>query len=263
MNPITRRENETLAEAKDDDSLAPKQYHKDGIFVTRELSLGIEPRLQLSWSVPSQYWSKGFTLMLFRSITGFCPDKYPADLNRHGQLVAEATHDDFYEEFPEEGTYYFTFVLHKKGLLGLREKISVLRFKETIPSMKVSLGRIKDRMELEKLSQDHKLSPIEHRAQVAEAELRALTAERKKETFSTPAPMAITTSAINPVIAAQTKWIDDLVESLHAKRAKIADLDRDERFQKLSEADKKLVLDQIEERLDAGEISARREHEGS
>jgi hypothetical protein len=81
------------------------------MFVTRELSLGIEPRLQLTWFAVPRFWSNGFILMLFRSVSGFCPDKYPTDLNRHGQLVAEATHDDFYEERPEEGIYYYTFIL--------------------------------------------------------------------------------------------------------------------------------------------------------
>src|SRR5437667_10188028 len=152
VNQIVRRVAATPAPTKGSESLSRAKTHRSGgIFVTSQVALGIEPKLYLSWAVIPSYWATGYTLLVFHSTTGFSPERYPDDLNRHGQLVIETVQDDGRELHPEEGTHYYTFVLHKKCLLGLREKMSVVRFSETIPSAKVAIGRIRDKLELEEM----------------------------------------------------------------------------------------------------------------
>ena len=65
------------------------------------------------------------------------------------------------------------------------------------------------------------------------------------------------------MIAEEMETIDAMVEAMFAKRRKVSDLKKDERFRKLSRKERDAVLERIAERLDAAEISARRETGGS
>jgi hypothetical protein len=105
----------------------------------------------LAWRVEQWYWNSGFTHLVFRNTTGFCRQQDPEDLNLHGRLIIETREDATFTQVPEKGTHFFTLVLRKKVLLGLREKLSVLRFSEMVPPAKVAIGRIEERIDLQNM----------------------------------------------------------------------------------------------------------------
>jgi hypothetical protein len=230
------------------------------MFVSSQVSLGIEPRLLLSWAIIPRYWQQGYSLMVFHSTSGFSPEKYPDDLNRHGQLIIETNQDAMRDVRPPEGTHYYTFLLHKKSFLGLAEKMSILRFSETIPSAKVAIGRIRDKLDLEDMRRKHELAEIEHESNVIDAELRRMHSRRKFAEATDPSLQK--RSGAGAIIENELADIDAIVETLFAKRTRVAELKRDPRFRKLSRHEKQIVLTRIEERLDAAEITARREMRG-
>ncbi|MGA2442647.1 MAG: hypothetical protein ABSH08_16960 [Tepidisphaeraceae bacterium] len=262
MNHIVRRVPKDSNIEQGDRQLPAQSYRTRDMVVASQLSLGVEPRLSLAWKVEPWCWESGFSLLVFRSRTNFSSDKHPDDLNQHGLLFIETNHDAVHEEVPEEGTHFFTFVLHKKMFLGLGEKMSVLRFSETVPSAKVALGRIRDQSELQDMLQRHEVGKIEHEARLNEAKLRRIRSRRSLEDAENPAPRK-TQSSTEALIAEEMETIDAMVEAMFAKRRKISDLKKDERFQKLSRKERDAVLERIAERLDAAEISARRETRGS
>lgn len=260
MSHIVRRVTEKPTHVVNAADLVPARSHRaGGIFVESQLALGIEPKLFLSWSVMPRYWSKGYSLMVFRSVTGFCPEKFPADLNLHGQLIIETTHDDRYEEHPAEGTYYYTFLLHKRTFFGLGEKMSLVRFSETIPSAKVGIGRISDRVELKELLRRDELGDIQHEAALDEAALRRLQSKRNLDNATNPPPKPSPAVGANTVVTEELGAIDAIVEAVIARRKKMQDLEKDPRFQSLTPTERKKILKMIRERLDEGEMSARRE----
>ena len=191
---------------------------------------------------------------MFHSTTGFCPERYPDDLNRHGQLIIETNGDAWREERPEEGTHYYTFLLHKRGFLGLAESVSILRFSEAIPSARVAIGRLRNVEELEQLRRRHELGDIVHEAEMNEAEIRRL---RSRDRLASAEGKS--GSGVDELIAEELRAVDAAVEAMFAKRQKIRDLKQDPRFLKLPKREQKAVLKQVRDRLDAGEISARRE----
>jgi hypothetical protein len=257
MNEIVRRVTRREVRTRDSDHLLPEKLHRKGpIAVTSQVTLGIEPKLYLAWSIEDWYWTQGYTLMVFHSTTGFSPERYPEDLNRHGQLIIETTQDASREEHPEEGTHYYSFVLHKRHLVVF-ESMDVLRFSETIPSAKVPIGRIKDQMELEEMRRRHDLSEIEHEANLNDAAIRRIRSREKLALAQEPPKLK--RSGADAVIAEELSAIDAMVEAAIAKRRKVEDLKADPRFLSLSAKEREAILKRIEERLDAGEMSARRD----
>src|SRR5258708_4869177 len=108
MSNLVRRVQQSVVPTVESNDVVPARRHRNGtIFVESQVVLGIEPKLYLAWSVVPRFWAKGFTLMVFRSTTGFCPQKCPDDLNEHGQMIVEARENSRYEEHPPEGTYYY------------------------------------------------------------------------------------------------------------------------------------------------------------
>jgi hypothetical protein len=256
MGQLVRRAVQPLAATENEDQLPEKKHSGGGIFVTSQVALGIEPKLFLSWAVLPSHWAKGYTLLVFHSMSGFSPEKYPEDLNKHGRLIIETVQDDWREERPEEGSHYYTFVLHKRGFLPLWEKVAVLRFSETIPSARIAIGRIRNKLELEEMRRRHEIDEIEHEAKVNEAQVRRL---RSREQLASAEQPKAAERNVDRIVSDEMRGIEAVVEALLAKHQKIAELKRDPRFKKLSRAEKQAVIDRIETRLDAGEISARRE----
>jgi len=238
------------------DPLPDRRHVGEEFLVKSQLTLGVEPRLYLSWAVNSRYWTSDFTLMVFHSMTGFCPERHPDDLNKHGRLIIETTSNGSREERLAEGTHFYTFVLHKPAWHGLFEHSSVVRFSETVPSAKVGIGRIRDSMELQDMQRRHELGPIEHETRVNEANVRRLKSRQHVERVS---GTAVNAGGASGRIADVSASIDAMVAIYAAKSRKIADLEKDERFATLSPDQKKHVLDTIDDRLDPGEFSARDE----
>src|SRR5437016_10662975 len=173
---IVRRVPQTPAQHEPASDLLPAKTHSaGGVCVRSQVALGIEPKLFLSWAVPASYWSAGYNLLVFHSISGFCPEKEPEDLNRHGQLIIETNRDASYEGHPDEGTHFYTFLLHKKIFFGwFEDPTAIVPFSETIPSARVAIGRIRNKLELEEMRRRHELGEIEHEARLDEAELRRM-----------------------------------------------------------------------------------------
>jgi hypothetical protein len=263
MNQIVRRSERNPERAESPHELPIRAFHSGGISVQSRLILGIEPRINLHWEVLSNHWTDGYTLLVFHNMSGFCPEKYPDDLNRHGRLIIETTHDGAHEEIPVEGNHYFTFVLHKKLFLGLRERMSVLRFSETVPSAKVAIGRIKDQIDLQDMLQKHEVGKIEHAAKLNEARVRLAHSHRKLlEVQIPPGPKKQVTPAESLVMEELAK-VDAMVEGLVAKRRKVKELKNDPRFRRLSREERNVVFQRIEEWFDVAEMSARRDVKGT
>jgi hypothetical protein len=258
MNHIVRRSAQTAAITETGAQLPARSHQGNGFIVASQLTVDVEPRLSLAWRVEQWYWNDGFTLLVFHSTAGFCPQQYPDDLNLHGRLIIETREDATFAQVPEEGSHFFTFVLHKKVFLGLREKLSVLRFSEIVPSAKVAIGRIKDRIELQNMRQQHEVGEIAHEANLNEQKLRRLRSQQKLEECENP-PVKTPQSGIDPLIAEELEDIDAMVEAMFARNQKVSELKKSERFRKLSPREREAVMERIAERLDAAEIGARRE----
>ena len=257
MNHIARRVPKDSSIQQGDGQLPARSYRTNNMVVASQLSLGVEPRLSLAWQVEPWCWESGFSLLVFRSGTNFCPDNDPDDLNQHGQLFIETTQDSVHEEVPVEGTHFFTFVLHRK-IFRLFKQTSALRFSETVPSAKVALGRIKDQTDLQDMAQHHELAKIEHAAKLNEAIIRRIRSQRTLEEMQNPTPRK-TQTAGEALIAEDLETFEAMLEAMVANRRKVSDAKKDERFRKLTPKQRKAILEWLAERLDPAEISARTE----
>jgi hypothetical protein len=174
MKSTVRRVDTALALANNtalqqaDECLPAVMHRKGGLSVSGQRTLGIDPRVLLTWSAEYRYWADGYRLMGFRSSSGFAPDQHPEDLSAHGQMILEEIADGSLEERLPEGTYFYTFVLYKRTFLGMWENMTVVRFSETVPSAKTAIGRIEDQLRLQQLKEDHELHGI--KSQIAKNE---------------------------------------------------------------------------------------------
>jgi hypothetical protein len=126
----------------------------------------------------------------------------------------------------------------------------------------VAIGRITHQIELQEMLQRHEIGQIDHEAKLIEARLRSMAARHKLEESLNPSkPKSL--SGADAIIAEELAEIDAMVSALVTKSDKIQDLERDPRFQRLTEEERKTVIDRIEARLDAAEVSARREMRGT
>jgi hypothetical protein len=253
MSEVVRKSDAELAGVSGE--LLPLRTHvDDGLTVQSQLSLGVAPRLSLSWTVDYSYWTDGHRLLVFHSTSGFSAERDPDELSKHGQLIVDTTTDGSHDMQPGEGAHFYTFLLHKK-YFGLVESFSVVRFSETVPTAKIAIGRIRDKMELDDLLRRHKLSAIEHVAKLNEAKVRRLasrTALDRARGIRGPAGGA-------EHIIADELAIDAVVATLAAKRKKIEELKNDKEFQSLDPVQQEWVLARIDLRLEPGEISIQRE----
>lgn len=250
-------------EGNDENPAAVKSYQEKNLKVSQSLMLGIHPKLILSWIVPPEYWDKGFSLRIFRNTTGFCPTRYPDDHSEHGHLIVESFENSSHEEYPDEGTYYFTCVLHRVRF-GLWEKLEMVRFAVTIPSAKTAIGRMKDKHELQDLMAGQKFKVVENKAKLNEAKIRLMESEAKlnnsRERNGLP---LIEDKEVHPEVKLALHEVDAIVDAFIAKRQKIAELENDPRFKLLSRSEQKQVMSRIQSRFNAGEIGARSEMRGN
>jgi hypothetical protein len=237
-----------------------QQHPGDGLSVSTKLTHGPMPKLELSWGV--DIWKRGSRLLAFHSTSGFCAHDDPDDLHHHGDLIIETQQNNSKSLFLEEGKHFFTFVLRRKWLFKrwFELRSQPLRVLVEVPSAKIAVSRINDHIEIREQQHQIQLRPIEQKAERNEAEVRLHQSAAKLKAIQNPQSKEKRNG--NPIIAAQSKWIDNLIESMYAKRTKITDLDHDERFQKLSDDEKQFILKEIEKRFHPGEISAQTEMRG-
>ena len=249
MDHLVRRTEHSSAITEAATDLPARQHHFGAIVVISQLSVGVEPRLCFSWKVLTRAWNRGFKLLVFRSTTGFSPEPHPEDLNKHGQLFIETIHDGSHSEVPHEGTHFFSLVLHKKGLFGLWDTQSILRFSETVPSAKVAVARVKDQFDLHDMLQCHEVGNIEYAAKLNEAKIRSIRSRRTLQEIENPTPQK-TQSATEALIAEGIENIDGVLEAKYAKRQKISEVKKDKRFRKMNPKERDEVLEEIEDSLD-------------
>jgi hypothetical protein len=261
VNQIVRRVNDNHALAGESERQPTQIRRVKEMIVSSTRSLGIDPKVHLTWNVLPWYWNKRFRLLVFRSNTGFCPEENPEDLNRHGHLIIQTTHDGEHLEQPGEGTFYYTFLLHKPG--WLREKMSIARLAETIPSAKVAIGRIRDRVEFQELMQGSELGAIEHQAKLNEATVRLARSIEKVKGISSQMQSEKNQSKPRDILDERLQAADALISLYAAKRKKLEALENDPTFRALDPKEQQKVRDKIDQLLDPGEISAGRERRGS
>jgi small-conductance mechanosensitive channel len=109
------------------------------------------------------------------------------------------------------------------------------------------------------------LAPIEHEANVNEAQLRLEHSRRKLADVQKPPPLPKQTTKKDDddLIGKELADIDSMVQTLFANNRKIKDLKRNPQFLELSQKQQKAVFKRIKERLNPSEIDPRREMRGS
>lgn len=239
--------------------LAPRLFQDGALVVQSQLAVGIRPELHVAWRAPTKYWRKGFRFMLFHSTRGFSPKRYPEDLVEHGQLIVEAMRDDRHVVYPDEGTQFYAGVLHKEWRWWGTEALAIARFSEMIPSAQVALARIRAQLELQELLHQSEIAPLLHKAQKYEALLRLSESRRKLKQSRSGNESKPASGPLDEELAN----IEAVLAAVFTKKMRIADLKRNAQFQALSPEEQQELIQYIEERLNAGEISARRDMRGS
>lgn len=261
MSSIVRRVPSPLAQspaASSSNALVVDRMHRNReILVRCQLSVDVRPAVYLAWRIQPRVWKKGYRLSIFRSASGFSPERYPDDMGRHGQMIAEAHEDSSYIEHPPEGTFFYTFVLHKSRIFGLLEKLSVLRFSETIPSAKVAIGRIEDRILLKELEQRYELGILNHEAGMNEAQVRVLQSQRNLEAAMNPPAPREPHDDLPESVRESIKTNDSVVAAVLAIHRKIESLKADPEFTKLPVKTQRMILGQLKREADAAEIAAK------
>jgi hypothetical protein len=259
MNQVVRRTSESIALAENPADALPARVHSNsGLSVTSNLSLGIDPKLRLAWQVDKRAWEAGYSLLVFHSMGGFSKLKHTPELADHGNLIIETMQDGSYELRPPEGTHFYTFVLQRQYIFGmLRWTRSVVRFSETVPTAKVAIGRIKDKMELQDLLRRHQLDDINFEADVNEAKIRRHQSAQRLAALN--APVKRSENAADKTVAEEIGKIDAILSVFVAKRRKVEELKKDPLFKDLPKPQQKDLLEEIERRLDVAELSARQE----
>jgi hypothetical protein len=242
---------------KADEHLPAIERRTDGLLVTSRKTLGADPGVLLTWNVDYQYWGQGYRLMGFRSTTGFAPELHPKDLNAHGQMILEEMADGSLDDRLPEGTHFYTFVLHKPIWFGLLEAMSVVRFSESIPSARTAIGRIEDQVRLQQLQEDHQLRGVRGQIAANEAAIALYRSQQKLADLLAPKPDdsldAQVRREVEAVVRKKMKKAMTRVEILVALQEVQRELKRKPIWKKLNEDQRKKLLNDVIEDLDASE----------
>lgn len=263
MKSTVRRIDNALAQANDasleqvNESPPAVTRQKQGLSVTSQKTLGMNPRILLTWSAEYHHWADGFRLMGFRSASGFAPDQHPENLSAHGQMILEETADGTLEERLPEGTHFYTFVLYKRTYFGLREKMNIVRFSETIPSARTAIGRSEDHLKLQQLREDHDLHGIKSQIARNEAMLALHRSNQKLAGLMEPRPEKSLEEEVRreveSIVRQKLKKAMTRIEMLTALRDVEKRLKRNPSWKKLDPKQQQKLMDDILEDLDADE----------
>jgi hypothetical protein len=221
----------------------------EGLLVTSRKTLGADPGVLLTWNVDYQYWANGYRLMGFRSATGFAPELHPKDLSAHGQMILEETADGSLDDRLPEGTHFYTFVLHKPICFGCFEIMAgPVRFSESIPSARTAIGRIEDQVRLQQLREDHQLREAAIALYRSQQKLAELLAPKPDDSLDAQVRREVETVVRKKMKKAMTR-----VEILVALQEVQRELKRKPIWKKLTEEQRKQLLNDVIEDLDASE----------
>ncbi len=216
-----------------------RELRGEGLFISLWLDDGIDPSLQLRWCVPQSYWRKGSKLMGFHNTNGFSPEEEPEDLNKHGNLIIEHTHDADFHTPLIEGWHYFTFLLTRPVAWGMfKTTTRPLRFSQNVKSLKTALGRIDDQMKLQHLKEDAELAPILHKLRLTETRQKLLQAEQQFDAIKNP-PMKL--SKVQQILQRMRDEGLDTIALDKGRRELIAELKQAQDLNSLSPDDAKTV----------------------
>jgi hypothetical protein len=170
----------------DDEYLAETKRSKEGLSVTSQKCLGVDPRILVTWDVEDHLWKAGFRLLGFRSSDGFAPDEHTETLSEHGQMILDEVANGNLVERLAEGTYFYTFVLRLRKYFGCFEWLTVVRFSETIPSARTAIGRIEDQRKLQQLQEDCTLHDVKSEIARKRASVELHKVNKELADFETP-----------------------------------------------------------------------------
>jgi hypothetical protein len=208
MDHIVRRTTHDLAAGSDEVEFSPAVVRTDDeLSVGCRKSLGVQPKVLLTWTVPYELWREKFKLLVFSSTTGFAPDPETHVLSEHGHLILEERADGSLEELLPEGTHFYTFLLHRRRWFRLRESWCMVRFSETIPSAKTAVGRIEDQVKLARMRARHEADLILDQVAHNEALLKLHHSNRQLKGVTEPKP------ELDPLEEAVRREVEPIVRS--------------------------------------------------
>jgi len=265
MNPVVRRldADQAAIDAQfvqsSDEQPPPAVYNAKGLSVTSQKFLGIDPRVILTWHVPSRYWSAGYQLLGFRSNTGFAPQKYPKNLSAHGQMFLEVSANGSVKDALAEGAYFYTFVLYKRRLLGVFESMSIVRFSEGVPSATTAISRIEQQLALRNLSKDCDLQGIRAQIDRNKAIIDLHRSNKQLADLTAPEPDTSVDAAVRREV--EKKVREKLKEAMTRVELVVAlqdvqkQLKRNPGWKKLSETQREKLLNDVVRDFDPAEDS--------
>lgn len=262
MGQIVRRVAQPSEIVTTANNASETHIHKvSGFAIASRVIREVQPKVEIAWDIHPQYWQQGFRLLAFHDTHGFCDERWPDNLNDHGQLIIDTRENGVFEDYSAEGKHFFTFVLRKEGSFFKSERRLTLRFSENVPSAKLGIQRIKEQIELTQLLQQHQIDQIDFETKLAEAEYRLVEAQQKLEDIRNPQSRERPRKKRrgDPVLADQLADIDTMVDAIVAREKKIESLKRNKQFQSLIPADQERIINRIKRRINAGEMNARRE----
>jgi hypothetical protein len=237
----------------------PVKRQADGLTVVCRANVGVDPGVLIQWNVAPPHWAKRFRLLGFRSTTGLAANRRTRNLDEHGQLIIDeqALGGQLEERLPE-GTYFYTFLLHRPVLCGMREELSdPVRFSETIPSARTAIGRVEDRLKLQQLREDLALRGV--RAQIAanEAEIALQKSNKKLDELRAPKPADSIEAEVRREVEVQVKKklkrAMTRVELVVALQDVQRQLKRSSGWKRLSQAERDQLLKDVIGDFDASE----------
>ncbi len=228
-----------------------RELRGEGLFISLWLDDGIDPSLKLRWCVPQSYWRKGSKLMGFHNVSGFCTEEWPEDLNKHGNLIIEHSHDADFRTPLSEGWHYFTFLLTRPAAWGMfKSTTRPLRFSQNVKSLKNALGRIDDQMKLQRLTEEAELAPILHQLRMAEVNQKLLQAKQQLDSIANP-PAKL--SKVQQILQQMRDKAMDRIALENGRRELVNELKQTQDFSTLSAKEAKEVLKYITKSHDPDE----------
>ncbi len=147
------------------------QYSGEGLTIDVHRIIEFNPRVRIEWRRRAGY--DDIILKVFRSTNGFCPEDWPEELTRHGQMILETEKDGEIEQHLAEGTYFYTFQFCQPALFGLSEKLSKpIRFTVEVPTLDTALKRVGDWQKMEEFQHQQGLRELTRETERAQAIMR-------------------------------------------------------------------------------------------
>ena len=149
-----------------------RDHHGEAMTVSSQVSVGIDQRICIAWSVPPKLFAAGYRLLGYRRTDGFPPEEYRRNLSACGTKIVEARTNAVKEELLPEGEYFYTFLLYSGTWHNWWAYwADVVQFSELMPSAKYAIERMKETYTARKL--ERKLLRLGRETAAEEGEIEA------------------------------------------------------------------------------------------